>query len=120
VSVTFVGDLLAANLFPMKNFDTLTEALTDLKIRGYSNDFNIQPDAIECITLNLKLRPEDFHVDEIYRFEGMTDPDDNTILFAVSSSTGVKGVIVDAYGAYADSLTSEMLQRLKIDSKTQH
>jgi hypothetical protein len=104
----------------MKNFETLTEALTDLKKRGYSNDFNLQPEAIECGPLNLRLRPEDFHVDEIHRFEGMTDPDDSTILFAVSSSAGVRGVIVDAYGAYADSLSHGMLQRLRVDSSTQH
>lgn len=104
----------------MKTFDTLIDAFNDLKTRGYSNDFNLQPEAIECSPLNLKLRPEDFHVDEIYRFEGLTDPDDSTILFAVSSTAGVKGVIVDAYGAYADSLSHGMLQRLRVDSKTQH
>ncbi len=104
----------------MKTFETLAEALNDLKARGYSNDFNLQPEAIACSSLNLKLRPEDFHVDEIYRFEGFTDPDDSTILFAVTSIVGVKGIIVDAYGAYADSLSHGMLQRLRIDSKTQH
>ncbi len=104
----------------MKTFETLTDALEDLKKRGYANDFNLQPDAIECGELDLKLRPEDFHVDEIYRFEGMNDPDDSTILFAVNSTAGVKGVIVDAYGAYADSLTESMLHRLRIDSQTQH
>jgi hypothetical protein len=60
-------------ILPMKTFETLTDALEDLKKRGYSNDFNLQPDAIECGALDLKLRPEDFHVDEIYRFEGMND-----------------------------------------------
>jgi hypothetical protein len=104
----------------MKTFETLTEALEDLKKRGYSNDFNLQPDAIECRTLDLKLPPEDFHVDEIYRFEGMNDPDDSTILFAVTSTHGVSGVILDAYGAYTDSLTEGMLHRLHIDSTTKH
>jgi hypothetical protein len=104
----------------MKTFETLTDALEDLKKRGYASDFNLQPDAIECGALDLKLRPEDFHVDEIYRFEGMNDPDDSTILFAVNSTAGVKGVIVDAYGAYTDSLTESMLHRLRIDANTQH
>jgi hypothetical protein len=104
----------------MKTFETLTEALEDLRKRGYASDFNLQPDAIACSALDLKLHPDDFHVDEIYRFEGMNDPDDSTILFAVSSMEGVKGVIVDAYGAYTDSLTESMLHRLRIDSQTQH
>jgi hypothetical protein len=104
----------------MKTFETLTEALEDLRKKGYSKDFNLQQDAIVCSDLDLKLHPKDFHVDEIYRFEGMNDPDDSTILFAVSSVEGVKGVIVDAYGAYANSINESMLQRLRIDSSTKH
>ena len=38
----------------------------------------------------------------VYRFEGMSDPDDNVVLYAIESNTGVKGLLVDAYGAYAD------------------
>jgi hypothetical protein len=104
----------------MMAYETLTEALGDLKKRGYSHDFNLQSEAIKCNALDLKLCPEDFHVDEIHRFEGMNDPDDSAILFAIKSASGVKGVIVDAYGAYTDSLTESMLHRLRIDSQTQH
>jgi hypothetical protein len=104
----------------MKTFETLTEALEDLRKRGYTTDFNLQPDAIACGALDLKLQPDDFHVDEIYRFEGMNDPDDSAILFAVSSIGDVKGVIVDAYGAYTDSINESMLHRLHIDHSTQH
>jgi len=29
-------------------------------------------------------------------------------------------VLVDAYGVYADSLSTEMIKRLRVDSKTEH
>jgi hypothetical protein len=45
-------------------------------------------------------------VDEFYRFEGMTNPDDSSILFAISSSDGLKGTLGDAYGVYAENLNS--------------
>jgi hypothetical protein len=104
----------------MKNFETLSEAIADLSMRGYTNDFNLHPEWIECPPLNLRFGPIDFHVDEIHRFEGMNDPDDSSILFAIRSTAGVKGLLVDAYGAYADSLSPEMVKRLTIDSKTNH
>jgi hypothetical protein len=104
----------------MQTFETLSEAIQDLKARGYHNDFNLHPEWIECQSLSLKLMPTEFHVDEIYRFEGATNPDDSTILFAVQSSRGVKGILVDAYGAYSDSLNQEMVQALKIDKNTLH
>ncbi len=104
----------------MKIAETLSEAITDLKQRGYVQDFNLHPEWIECPPLNLRLRPEEFHVDEVYRFEGMNNPDDSSILLAIQSTTGVKGLLVDAYGAYASSLSPEMIKRLTIDSKTSH
>jgi hypothetical protein len=104
----------------MKAFETLTEALQDLKRRGYQNDFNLHPEWIECPPMQLKFRPTEFHVDEIYRFEGANNPDDSSILFAIQSSSGIKGVLVDAYGAYTDSLSSEMVRALTIDKNTLH
>src|SRR6478736_4132533 len=104
----------------MKNFETLSEAMADLSMRGYTNDFNLHPEWIECPPLNLRFGPTDFHVDEVHRFEGLNDPDDSSILFAIRSTAGVKGLLVDAYGAYADSLSAEMVKRLTIDSKTDH
>ncbi|MBL7872639.1 MAG: phosphoribosylpyrophosphate synthetase [Cyclobacteriaceae bacterium] len=104
----------------MKTFETLTEAMADLKGRGYSHDFNLKSDWIECQPLNLQLRPTEFHVDEVHRFEGMTNPDDSSILLAIRSSTGVKGLLVDAYGVYADTINPEMAKRLNMDSTTSH
>ena len=104
----------------MKFFETLSEAIHSLKSRGYVNDFNLHPDWIECPPLNLQLRPSEFHVDEVHRFEGMTDPDDSAILFAISSSAGVKGLLVDAYGAYSESLSPDMNSHLRIDAETRH
>ena len=103
----------------MKTFETLSEAIADLKKRGYSGDFNLHPEWIECPPMNLKLKPTEFHVDEVHRFEGATDPDDSAVLYAISSSE-IKGILVDAYGAYSGSLSSEMINRLKIDRSTQH
>ncbi len=94
--------------------------MADLKKRGYANDFNLHPEWIECPSLNLKLKSAEFHVDELYRFEGMNNPSDSSILFAIQSTEGLKGILVDAYGAYADSLSPEMIKCLKIDSKTSH
>lgn len=102
----------------MKSFDTLSEAIFSLKNQGYTNDFNLHPEWIECPPLKVKLTPEEFHVDQVHRFEGMSSTDDNAILFAVSSSSGLKGLLVDAYGQYAESLSPIMVQKLTIDSRT--
>jgi hypothetical protein len=98
----------------MKTYNTVSEALSDLKRRGYVEDFNLTPHCIECPSLNLQWSPENFSVDEFHRFEGMSNPDDNSIVFAISSSDGVKGTLVDAYGMYSENLTEPMIRKLTI------
>lgn len=99
----------------MKKFYTsLSEATNDLKARGYTHDFNLKPHCIECTGLRLELSPEKFTVDEFHRFEGMSSTDDNSIVFAITSTEGVKGVLVDAYGVYAENLNDAMIKKLSI------
>lgn len=104
----------------MKTFETLSQAINALKVRGYTNDFNLHPEWIECPTLDMKLQPDEFHVDEVHRFEGMTNPDDSSVLYAIASTGGLKGVLVDAYGVYAESVSPLMLKKLQIDRSTDH
>lgn len=104
----------------MNYYETLSEAMTALMKKGYGEDLNLHPEWIECPKLDIRLKPEEFHVDEVHRFEGMTNPDDSEILYAISSTRGIKGLLVDAYGAYSDSISAEMAKKLTIDSRTKH
>jgi hypothetical protein len=96
------------------NYGSLSEATNGLKARGYVYDFNLKPECIECPSLQLQLSPENFTIDEFHRFEGMSSTDDNSIVFAISSDQGVKGVFVDAYGVYASKLNDAMIKKLSI------
>ena len=102
----------------MKTYETLSQAIQSLKSEGYSSDFNLHPDWIECSNSKTTLKPEEFHVDAVHRFEGMTNPDDSSVLYAISSPKGLKGLLVDAYGVYAESISREMIAKLTIDDKT--
>ncbi|SNZ01401.1 phosphoribosylpyrophosphate synthetase [Flagellimonas pacifica] len=97
----------------MRNYDTLSEAINGLQQRGYTHDFNLRPHCLECAGLKLEIHPEDFKVDEIYRFEGMSSTDDNSILYAISSKNDIKGILVDAYGVYAEQISEEMRKKLR-------
>lgn len=95
-------------------YNTLSEAIADLQDKGYTQDFNLHADTLECKALDLTIGVDEFVVDSTYRFEGDSNPDDSSILFAVSvSDHGVKGLLVDAYGTYSDPLNYEMIQKLK-------
>ncbi len=97
----------------MENYDTLSQAMSSLQHRGYTADFNLKHEHIECNALKLSLHPEDFDVDEFFRFEGPSSTDDNSILYAIQSKNGIKGVLVDAYGMYAENISEPMRKKLK-------
>lgn len=101
----------------MRNYDTLVEAINDLKKRGYNKDFNLKSDRIECSDMSLQCMHNEFEIDEFHRFEGNSNPGDNSILYALTSNTGVKGVLLDAYGAYSESISQELLDKLKFKHK---
>jgi hypothetical protein len=97
----------------MNNYDTLSEAVNGLQARGYKYDFNLKPHCLECPSLKLEIHPQDFLVNEVYRFEGMSSTDDSSILFAISSRYGVRGILVDAYGIYSENISETMRTKLK-------
>ncbi len=96
-------------------YDTLSEAVNDLQKRGYTYDFLI-PDEKECLFCqdrSLELSPDEFVIDEIYRFEGMTDPDDASIVFAISSEQhDIKGLVINSFGANFGYRSSKLVEEL--------
>ncbi|AUC85271.1 phosphoribosylpyrophosphate synthetase [Polaribacter sp. ALD11] len=103
-----------------KSYDTVTEAMSDLKKLGYTIDFSILPDK-ECLVCSFtatELSPEDFEIDHFYRFEGDSDPGDEMIVYAISSiKNNLKGIVVNAYGIYEDSASSAIVKRLNMHPK---
>jgi hypothetical protein len=99
----------------MKTYDTVTEALKDLKLRGFTIDFNIAFDKITCTDNKVCLNPNQFEIVEVYRFEGDTDPGDENVVYAIESKDGTaKGSMSSAYGMYAESISNEMIQKLSM------
>jgi hypothetical protein len=99
----------------MFTYETVSEAVNDLSKRGYTDNLRMGNECLHCDEKGLQLNPKEFQIDEVYRFEGITDPADETIIYAISSNDdNVKGTLVNAYGAYADSASEDLVEKLKI------
>ncbi|MCG8476097.1 MAG: phosphoribosylpyrophosphate synthetase [Cytophagales bacterium] len=99
------------------SYDTLTEAINGLKQRGYTHDFELEFDAIihrRGQDTPVRYKHDEFEVHEVYRFEGMSSTDDNSVLFAIENKEGHRGLLIDAYGVYAEKLSEDMIRKLKI------
>lgn len=97
----------------MKNYETLVDATNDLLKRGYTANLSLDGDTIDDKEKDIHMTADDFEIDEFYRFEGASNPSDMSIVYAVSSSKyNLKGVLVNAYGTYADDSSSALAAKL--------
>lgn len=53
--------------------------------------------------------PHEVKIINFYRFEGESDPADMSILYAIETIDGERGVLVDAYGPYASRVTGDFI-----------
>jgi hypothetical protein len=98
--------------------NTLVDAINELRSRGYVCDFMFDDGSMLCKNTNSRFRPDELTIEEIFRFEGESNPDDMSVLYGISAIDGTKGIVVDAYGMYEDASISEFIKKVKINKQT--
>ncbi len=97
-----------------ESFGTLSETINGLIKIGYIHDFNIQEECLVCHQSDGPLSPDDFHIDKVYRFEGASNPEDQSVLYAISSAKhNLKGTLVNGYGISSDEASSKVITKLR-------
>jgi hypothetical protein len=96
-----------------RGYETLVEAINELKKEGFTEDFNLCDAGVENKNKKIVHDANMFNVVEYYRFEGLTNPGDSVILYAIETTNGEKGLLLDAYGVYSGNVSPEVLEKLK-------
>jgi hypothetical protein len=89
---------------------TLPAVLEDLRRRGFEQSFGPAPGGLRVPNGDRVYRAEELAIVEHHRFEGASDPDDMAVLYALEAADGTRGVLVDAFGAYADPAVGAALR----------
>lgn len=98
----------------MTTYNNLVDATNDLMKRGYTANLSLEGDTIDDKEHNIHMTADDFVIDEFYRFEGPSNPSDMSIVYAVTSDKyNLKGVLINAYGTYANSSSSAINAKLR-------
>ncbi|HYK76301.1 MAG TPA: phosphoribosylpyrophosphate synthetase [Daejeonella sp.] len=96
------------------NYTTPLEAINALRERGYTYDYHFENACLHCGLISETFDPKDLRITEYYRFEGISDPEDNTVVYAIESNQGHKGVMIDAYGAYSDEHKAAFIMNIPV------
>jgi len=93
---------------------TLSGVLDDLQARGFAEHFRVVDGGrLRAIGAGSTFAPSQVSIPECHRFEGVSDPDDMSILCAIETRTGVRGTLVDAFGVYSDPAVGAFLHDVK-------
>jgi hypothetical protein len=103
---------------PPKREEPLQRVLEDLARRGYTEHFQAVDDGLKALGSGERFPPDQLMIRGYYRFEGTSDPDDAAIAYAIETRSGVRGILVDAYGVYSDPTTSAVLKDVPIVGKS--
>ncbi len=92
---------------------TLSDTLHELEQRGFKDSFEQDGAALRSTESGRRYDPADITVLEVYRFEGDSDPDDMSVVYAVRTRDGTQGTILDAFGTYGGASLGELVRGIK-------
>ncbi|HYH56126.1 MAG TPA: hypothetical protein VD772_05905 [Anseongella sp.] len=99
---------------------TVSGVMEKLRTKGYGNEFRITKDGCKLFETGEIFKPEDLLIVRVFRFEGVSDPADMSVLYAIEARNGQKGYMLDAFGTYSDYDTdtfTKFIRQVKIEER---
>lgn len=91
-----------------------TAAIEELRRRGFTSAFQLVGDRLRAPESGKTFRPDDVTIRDYRRFEGVSDPDDMSIVYALEADDGTRGILIDAFGVYADPALGAFLAGVRV------
>ena len=98
----------------VKTYKTMADAIQDLKQRGFTANFEFLNNSFRTIDGGKTFSPDQLTIVEHHRFEGVSDPDDLSVLYAIEAQDGTRGAVADAFGPYANPDLGAFLKTVKM------
>ena len=96
-----------------RTMETMREAITRLEARGFLQAIRATQGGELQVDDERPVAPESLIIEEVVRFEGESDPEDEAVLFALRTADGrVQGTFASSFGTRIDADSAEAIQRL--------
>ncbi|MDQ3142424.1 MAG: hypothetical protein M3Q56_09290 [Bacteroidota bacterium] len=96
---------------------TLVSTLNTIIKKGYTEDYKVNELGLEALRAGNVYSPAEVKVVDFYRFEGTSDPGDESILYVIETQDNGKGTLVDAFGPSGDLKVTRFMQLVEEISK---
>lgn len=89
---------------------TVVDRLTQ---EGYADVFSGEAEGVRAAKSGYLHRPDELEIEKIERFEGVSDPDDETLVLAVRCKThGCRGTYITPYGKDMRSTDAILIRKI--------
>ena len=88
------------------------EIIPKYEAKGYNLSFRVEDEKLIASEIDKKYSPDEVSIVAEHRFEGMSNPSDNSILYVLKTNDDKKGTIVNGYGPAANLEVFEFLKSI--------
>ena len=81
---------------------SLSHCLDKIKTGGYTESFEAVNNGLCSLQTRRVYKPGEIKVINSFRFEGVSDPTENAVMYIIETCDGLKGTLVRPYAFYVD------------------
>lgn len=93
---------------------TLLEAIDRLVSQGFTEHFAVRGTHLRGLDSGALFESNEVVICGFDRVEGISDPDDLAIVYALETHRGLRGTLADAFGVYASPVIGAFLDKVSI------
>jgi hypothetical protein len=93
-------------------YNDIADAVESLRKEGFVLSFEIEDHHITAKEKDLNLTPDQIDVVKSYTHDAGTDPGSESTVYALETKSGHKGLLVVAFGMYADPSKASLIDKL--------
>ena len=94
--------------------ETITEVVGRLGQKGYTGQFRAESGGLRYLGTDTLFQPEELQVEEMVRLEGTSAPDEETVVFAISTPDAERATYCVNYGPNMDPADMSAVSRLQV------
>jgi hypothetical protein len=94
------------------------DVIERLERDGYIEHFTVHEGALKSTERGDSFGPRDVAIRQFARYEGVSDPDDMSIVYAIETRDGRRGTLTDGFGVYSSPGISAFVESVEKPTAT--
>jgi len=90
---------------------SLSNVIAAFDEQGFTEHFAVRGDELVGLDGGAHFDASEVIIRRVERFEGASDPDDMSVVYAIETRSGVRGTLTDAFGVYSSPAVSDFVSK---------